>query len=94
MILEPVQRPELTDKTKSAYEQFERLIIEIKKRNFPKKSSWSSIGILHISILSRMPIKNCATKSAKSNPKLLVCWPKNSKSCLKTISKKRGLFWV
>ena len=35
MILEPKQRPELTDKTKSAYEQFERLILEIKKRKLP-----------------------------------------------------------
>ena len=37
MILEPVQRPELTDKTKSAYEQFERLIIEIKKKKLPEE---------------------------------------------------------
>ena len=37
MILEPIQRPELTDKTKSAYEQFERLILEIKKRSCPKR---------------------------------------------------------
>lgn len=35
MILEPIQRPKLTDKTKSAYEQFERLIIEIKKKKLP-----------------------------------------------------------
>src|SRR6056297_929659 len=32
MILEPIQRPELTDKTKSAYEQFERLVLEKKKK--------------------------------------------------------------
>ena len=37
MILEPIQRPELTDKTKSAYEQFERLIIEIKKKKLPEE---------------------------------------------------------
>ena len=37
MILEPIQRPELTDKTQSAYEQFERLIIEIKKKKLPEE---------------------------------------------------------
>jgi len=37
MILEPIQRPELTDKTKSAYEQFERLILEIKKKKLPEE---------------------------------------------------------
>jgi len=37
MILEPIQRPELTDKTKSAYEQFERLVLEIKKKKLPEE---------------------------------------------------------
>lgn len=37
MILEPIQRPELTDKTKSAYEQFERLILEIKKKKLSEE---------------------------------------------------------
>jgi len=37
MILEPIQRPELTDKTKNAYEQFEKLILEIKKKKLPKE---------------------------------------------------------
>ncbi|MHA7831625.1 MAG: hypothetical protein ACX93O_11040 [Flagellimonas sp.] len=37
MILEPIQRPEITDKTKSAYEQFERLILEIKKKKLPEE---------------------------------------------------------
>ncbi|MCR9226380.1 MAG: hypothetical protein NXH90_03030 [Flavobacteriaceae bacterium] len=37
MILEPIQRPGLTDKTKIAYEQFERLVIEIKKKKLPEE---------------------------------------------------------
>jgi len=37
MILEPIQRPELSDKTKLAYEQFERLIVEIKKKKLPEE---------------------------------------------------------
>ncbi|MEC8831026.1 MAG: hypothetical protein VX772_01600 [Bacteroidota bacterium] len=37
MILEPVHIPELTGKTKSAYEQFQLLIIEIKKKKLPEK---------------------------------------------------------
>lgn len=37
MILEPIQRPALVDKTKLAYEQFERLIIEIKKKKLPEE---------------------------------------------------------
>ena len=31
MILEPNQRPELSGKTKDSYNQFERLILEIRK---------------------------------------------------------------
>ncbi|MBO0342073.1 MAG: hypothetical protein ACTHOM_03690 [Allomuricauda sp.] len=37
MILDPIQRPELTKKSKEAYEQFERLIIEIKKKKLPQE---------------------------------------------------------
>ncbi|MDF0714797.1 hypothetical protein PY092_01435 [Muricauda sp. 334s03] len=37
MILEPIQRPELTDKTQRAYEQFERLVVEIKKKKLPEE---------------------------------------------------------
>lgn len=37
MILEPIQRPELSDKTKLAYGQFERLIVEIKKKKLPEE---------------------------------------------------------
>lgn len=37
MILEPIQRPGLVDKTKLAHEQFERLIIEIKKKKLPEE---------------------------------------------------------
>ncbi len=35
MILDPIQRPELTNKSKEAYGQFERLIVEIKKKKLP-----------------------------------------------------------
>ena len=37
MILEPNQRPELSGKTKDSYNQFERLILEIRKKNVPEK---------------------------------------------------------
>ncbi len=37
MILEPIQRPELSGKTKASYEQFERLILEIKKKKLPEE---------------------------------------------------------
>ena len=37
MILEPIQRPELADKTELAYEQFKRLILEIKKKKLPEE---------------------------------------------------------
>lgn len=35
MIVEPIQRPELSGKTKASYEQFEQLILEIKKKKLP-----------------------------------------------------------
>ena len=37
MILEPIQRPELADKTELAYGQFKRLILEIKKKKLPEE---------------------------------------------------------
>ena len=37
MILDPIQRSELTNKSKEAYEQFERLIVEIKKKKLPEE---------------------------------------------------------
>nr|WP_288931156.1 hypothetical protein [uncultured Allomuricauda sp.] len=37
MILEPNQRPELSGKTKDSYNQFERLILEIRKKKLPEE---------------------------------------------------------
>ncbi len=37
MIIEPIQRPDLSGKAKSHYEQFERLILEIKKKKIPEE---------------------------------------------------------
>lgn len=37
MILEPNQRPELSGKTKDYYQQFELLILEIKKKKLPEE---------------------------------------------------------
>ena len=37
MILEPNERPELSGKTKDSYNQFERLILEIRKKKLPEE---------------------------------------------------------
>jgi len=37
MILEPNQRPKLSGKTKDSYNQFERLILEIRKKKLPEE---------------------------------------------------------
>jgi len=37
MIVEPIQRPELSGKTKASYGQFEQLILEIKKKKLPQE---------------------------------------------------------
>nr|WP_297784329.1 hypothetical protein [uncultured Allomuricauda sp.] len=37
MILEPIQRTELSGKTKDSYNQFERLIIEVKTKKIPEE---------------------------------------------------------
>ena len=77
MILEPIQRPELTDKTKSAYEQFERLILEIKKKKLPEEIEL--VINKHITQLNSITDtdKTLRNEIRKEQSKLLVCWPRS-----------------
>jgi len=58
MILEPIQRPKLSGKTKASYIQLERLILEIKKKKLPEE--------IVLAINKQITALNTVTKSDKN----------------------------